>query len=237
MSPRPRREERHPDLQTAIKEAAWKQIAELGAAALNLRAIARDLKITAPSIYNYFPNRDALVTALIVDAFGSLADTQQESIAAIPDQEHAERLRALGLAYRSWAVAYPERYQLIFGTPIAGYIAPIDITQPVAARSLVVLVGVLQSAYAAGKLCTDAAHAMSPQLRAMIAAWQQERGPANEHVLFLALSIWGQVHGLVSVEIGHQFPSFITDAGEIYRRVLDLLIARHIPDSNKSRSK
>ena len=31
MSQRPRREQRHPDLQTAIKETAWKQIAEFGA--------------------------------------------------------------------------------------------------------------------------------------------------------------------------------------------------------------
>ena len=229
MSPRPRRAQQHPDLQTAIKEAAWKQIAEFGAAALNLRAIARSLGITAPSIYNYFPNRDALVTALIVDAFVSFADSLAISTAAIPEQEHAGRLQALGMAYRAWAIAYPERYQLIFGTPIAGYVAPVEITQPVAGRSLAILVGLLQAAYAAGKLHTDAAHEMSPQLRAMMAAWQQERGAAGEHVLFLALEMWGQVHGLVLAEIGHQYPPFITDPGQIYARVLDLLITRHIP--------
>jgi AcrR family transcriptional regulator len=230
MSPRPRREERHPDLQTAIKETAWKQIVKFGAPTISLRAIARELKITAPSIYHYYPSRDDLVTALIVDAFTSFADSQQDVISTIPEQEHAERMRALGLAYRSWAIAFPERYQLIFGTPIAGYIAPEEITMPVAARSLTILVSVLQSAYTAGKLRRVASHDMSPQIKTMFAPWQQAYGAADTQVMFIAISIWGQVHGLVSIEIGHQFPPFITDPGEVYRRVIDILIAQHIPD-------
>lgn len=51
-------------MQAAILETAWRQIAESGAASLSLRAIARELGITAPAIYNYYPDRDALVTAL-----------------------------------------------------------------------------------------------------------------------------------------------------------------------------
>ena len=66
---RPIKRKQITNLQEAIKETAWKQIAKFGAPTLSLRAIARELKITAPAIYNYFPNRDALVTALIVDAF------------------------------------------------------------------------------------------------------------------------------------------------------------------------
>jgi AcrR family transcriptional regulator len=218
-------------LHVAIKETAWKQIAELGAAALNLRAIARDLGITAPSIYNYFPNRDALITALIVDAFASLADSQAAAIAAIPEQEHAQRLLALGINYREWAMAKPERYQLIFGTPLAGYVAPLEITQPVAGRSLAVLMHVLMAGHLAGKLRPETGRALSPQLQAMFADWQQQRGATDEQVQFLVLSIWGHVHGLVSVEIGQQYPPFITDPGEIYRHALDLMIIRYFPDS------
>ena len=227
MSPRPRNKERHPDLQTAIKETAWRQISQSGAASLNLRAIARELNITAPSIYNYFPNRDALVTALIVDAFSSFADELQASITGIPEQEHAQRLYALGVSYRDWAIARPERYQLIFGTPIAGYVAPMHITQPVAGRSLAVLVSVLAAAYRANSLQPETGCDLSPKLQAMFKAWSDESGTANEPVLFLALSIWGQVHGLVSVEIGRQYPPFITDPSEIYRHALDLLVNRY----------
>lgn len=231
MSPRPRSDERHPDLQTAIKEAAWKQIAELGATALNLRGIARDLGIAAPSIYNYFPNRDDLITALIVDAFASLADSQAAAISAIPEQEHAKRLLALGINYREWAISRPERYQLIFGTPLAGYVAPLDITQPVAGRSLAILMNVLIAAHLAGKLHPEMGRALSLQIQAMFTDWQQQRGAADEQVQFMALSIWGHVHGLVSIEIGHQYPPFITDPGEVYRHALGLLVIRYFPDS------
>jgi AcrR family transcriptional regulator len=72
---RPSKKQQIPNIQDVIKETAWKQIAEFGAPALSLRAIARELKITAPAIYNYFPRRDDLVTALIVDAYTSLGDS------------------------------------------------------------------------------------------------------------------------------------------------------------------
>jgi AcrR family transcriptional regulator len=60
---RPIKKEQIPHLQEAIKDTAWRLIAEFGAPALSLRAIGRALNITAPAIYNYFPDRDALVTA------------------------------------------------------------------------------------------------------------------------------------------------------------------------------
>ena len=137
MSPRPKMNEQPANLRERIKETAWRQIAEKGAATLSLRAIARELGITAPAIYNYFPRRDDLVTALIVDAFTSFGQAQKESDQ--PGRSPAERLRILGMAYRDWAMKYPQRYHLIFGTPIPGYHAPAEITLPAAAGSLIPL--------------------------------------------------------------------------------------------------
>ena len=89
---RPTRSQQHPDLHAAIKEVARKQIAEHGAAALSLRAIARELSITAPAIYNYFPSRDDLVTALIVDAYHSFAAAL--AVGLVFDAEAAARAEA-----------------------------------------------------------------------------------------------------------------------------------------------
>src|SRR5689334_19962303 len=111
---RPTRKKQIQNLQEVIKETAWKQIASEGAPALSLRAIARELNITAPAIYNYFPSRDDLVTALIVDAFTSLGDSQKDSIQSIPANRLQVSLFTLGVAYRDWALTYPQRYQLIF---------------------------------------------------------------------------------------------------------------------------
>ncbi len=105
----PKRSEQIVDLQTAIKDTAWKQTAEQGAAAPSLRAIARALNITAPACYYYYPSRDDLVTALIKDAYSSFGETQREAIQALPENAHTGRFMALGSVYRARAIRYPQR--------------------------------------------------------------------------------------------------------------------------------
>jgi AcrR family transcriptional regulator len=218
MSPRPKQNEQHPNLEAAIKETAWKQIAEFGASALSLRAIARELSITAPAIYNYFQRRDDLVTALIVDAFTSLGESQKDAVQDLPEDDLTARLSTLGLAYRDWAVSYPQRYQLIFGTPIPGYKAPADVTVPAAAWLLVPLIETVQAIFTANRLRVERFAEITPELKSMLEAWSQFTGGIDVEVLYTALVIWSRVHGLVALEIGNQMPSFITDPGEIYHR-------------------
>lgn len=227
MSPRPRRADRHPDLQSAILETAWQQIAEAGAPALSLRAIARQLKITAPSIYNYFPSRDHLVTALIVQAFNSLAAAQEAALEEQAGAGLAGGLSALGLAYRRWAVDHPQRYQLIFGTPIPHYHAPPEVTVPAAARALVPLTRTLQQLSAAGMLRTENLAPMSAQLRSMLQAWQEFEGGSDLEVLYLALVIWSRVHGLVTLEIGNQLPAFIVEPAGLFQREIDTIVKQY----------
>jgi AcrR family transcriptional regulator len=212
------------DLLNEIKTTAWQQIAENGAAALSLRAIARGLHITAPAIYNYYPSRDDLVTALIVDAFTSMGDAQFAAVQAAPAGDHCGRLMALGLAYRQWAVTYPQRYQLIFGTPIPGYQAPLEITNPAASRSLAPLIGCFETAYEDGKLRTSQARALPERLRQQLDEFGQIHPVQHVFVLYAALAVWSRVHGLVSLEIGNQFPPFIEDIQAIYQLQLDRLI-------------
>lgn len=225
---RPTKKEQIPNLSQAIKETAWRQIAETGAAALSLRAIARELNITAPAIYNYFPRRDDLVTALIVDAFTSLGESQTESLRNSPDGDLKEQISSLGLAYRTWAIKYPQRYQLIFGTPIPNYEAPVDITAPVAAESLVPLIKILQAGLEANLLRVERSVPMTSELRSMLEEWSQFTGGFDLEVLYITLVIWSRVHGLVSLEIGYQFPRFISDPGELYRHEIAIHIAEYI---------
>ena len=229
---RPTRKKQIPNLQEMIKETAWNQIAREGAAALSLRAIARQLNITAPAIYNYFPSRDDLVTALIVDAFTSLGDSQKESIKSISMTNPQTRLFTLGLAYRDWALTYPQRYQLIFGTPIPGYEAPADVTLPAAAWALIPLIETLQALYNADKLRVENLAKLTPALKSMLKAWQEfviaSEREVHIEVLYLAFVIWSRVHGLVTLELGHQTPSFITDPGEIFQREIETIQKQYL---------
>ena len=212
------------DLLNEIKATAWQQIAENGAAALSLRAIARALHITAPAIYNYYPSRDDLVTALIVDAYTSMGDAQFAAVQAEPAGDHRRRLMALGLAYRQWAITYPQRYQLIFGTPIPGYHAPLELTDPAASRSLAPLIDALDAACQDGKLRLSQAEEIPENLRQQLQAFGQVYPVQHIFVLYAALAVWSRVHGLVSLEIGHQFPPFVEDIQAIYQLQLDRLM-------------
>ena len=224
---RPKREQQI-DLQQAIKDTAWQQIAANGAAALSLRAIARELHITAPAIYNYYPRRDDLVTALIIDAYTSLGESQSAAIVDLPASEHAGRLRTAGLAYRQWGITYPQRYQLIFGTPIPGYDAPAEQTMPAAACALRPLIEVLDAAGVDGNLQAEPAPVISAQLRQRLAAWSKIQPVRDEYALYLALVIWSRVHGMVMLETGNQYPSFITDPGEVFHREVELIVQQYL---------
>jgi AcrR family transcriptional regulator len=220
-----RRTKTHAATRQEIITIAWKQIAENGASALSLRAIAREMEMTAPALYRYFPDRDALVTDLIVEAFTSLGEALLAGQESIPAGDHAGRLAASGIDYRAWAVAYPQRYALIFGTPIPGYQAPSEVTTPAAAQSLSVLIKILDDAIQAGKLPIPEPPIVSGELQSEIEAWRtQVSSRAHPYAHYLALIIWSRVHGLVSLEIGHQFPPSLTSLESVYRQEIHSLM-------------
>ncbi len=213
---RPTIKKQIPNLQEAIKETAWKQITESGAAALSLRAIARELKITAPAIYNYFPDRDALVTALIIDAYTSFGDSQIEARDAIPVENLTGRMRAVGVAYRKWAQTYPQRYQLIFGTPIPGYAAPFMDVLPSGARSLSASVSVIEQLRVAGKLNITTFPEVKAEYKESFEVWKGYGGDVDILSLSVAMVVWSRVHGVVSLEIAGNLPPFGPSGDDLY---------------------
>ena len=225
---RPTKNDQIPNLAEAIKNSAWDQISKNGAAALSLRAIARDLGITAPAIYNHFQRRDDLVTALIVDAYTSLGKSQQTAIENLPVLDIEGRFTALGTAYREWAITYPQRYQLIFGTPIPKYEAPENITLPAATEALVPLLETFQAFSDENRLRLDQVNPLTVELEAMLTAWQAVAEGIALEVLYAVLVTWSRVHGLVSMEIGNHFPSYITDPGEIFKQEIQNLLTQYL---------
>jgi AcrR family transcriptional regulator len=230
MSPRPRQIDQQANLNELIKETVWKQIAEFGAPTLSLRAVARELGITAPAIYNYFPSRDDLVTALIVDAYNSLADSQEAAAGILPVEDLSGRLSTLGLAYRQWAVTYPQRYLLIFGTPIPNYHAPEEVTVPAATRALVPLIGAIQALSVAKRLQVDRVAPLTPRLESMLKFWGESAGGIHPEVLYLALVIWSRVHGLVMLEITNQIPSIIDEPAEVFRCEIQTILIQYLQE-------
>ena len=227
---RPIKKKQIPNLNEAIKETAWRQIAEFGAPALSLRAIARALKITAPAIYNYFPDRDALVTALIIDAYTSFGDWQIEARDSIRGDQPGKKLEAIGLAYRNWAHTYPQRYQLIFGTSLPGYEAPKEKVFPSSARSISALFSVVEELRAAGRLSSDATPTVNEKYRAYYEQWRTYAGEVNPLSLFVAMIIWARVHGIVSLEIQGNLPPFGKKGDALYLFELNSIASQFIKE-------
>jgi AcrR family transcriptional regulator len=112
------------ELTSEIKEVALAQLASGGGAALSLRAVAREMGMASSALFRYFDNRDALLTALIIDSYSSLAEAAETAEAQVHDGSIDDRWMAIARGVRSWAVAHPNEYALIFGSPIPGYAAP-----------------------------------------------------------------------------------------------------------------
>ena len=115
-----RRQRRRRETIEEIKDIARQQMAEEGASNLSLGAIARAMGMTTPALYRYFESRDALVAALVVDAYDSMGEAMEQSMGVLPQDDYAGRFLALMHAYRGWALEHPAEYALMYGTPTEG---------------------------------------------------------------------------------------------------------------------
>ena len=105
-----------------------RHLATEGAAALSLRAVARDLGLVSSAVYRYVASRDELLTLLVVDGYDELGDAVDAALERVDTADFAGRLAAIGRATRAWALAEPATYALLFGSPVPGYEAPAEQT-------------------------------------------------------------------------------------------------------------
>lgn len=191
-----------------IKAIARQQMYEGGGiGAVTLRGIATTMGITAPAIYRYFPSRDDLVTALIVDAYGSLGDTVEAAYTTESQAGLGNRFYRAALAYRDWALANSGDFNLIFGQPLPGYKAPADLTVPLVQRAFAPFLQTLQQASDTGQLALPPAYTAPPErLSVSLSEWLRNSGAAMSlPVLYFGLAKWGQMHGIIALELNGQF--------------------------------
>jgi AcrR family transcriptional regulator len=115
-------------IEAEILRVGGEHLARSGAAALSLRAVARDLGMAPSALYRYVADRDDLLTLLIIAAYDSLADTVEEAIAQGRPSGPLTRFRTISTATRAWARANPHHYALIYGSPVPDYEAPAERT-------------------------------------------------------------------------------------------------------------
>ncbi|MBM7168767.1 TetR/AcrR family transcriptional regulator [Streptomyces sp. G44] len=189
-----------------ILDAAEAHIAEHGAAALSLRAVARSLGMTVQALYHYFPSRDDLVTALVTKGYDDLADAVRTAVDAAPGDPALPRLVAAAEGYRHWALTHPERFQLLYGTPLRYYTAPVEGPTTQAMRRMsAVFEREMFDGFTAAQLAAADTPTLSAPLRAHLAQLPPGGlGDLPPPATALLMSAWGHMHGLVVLEVfGH----------------------------------
>ncbi|MET7481740.1 TetR/AcrR family transcriptional regulator [Streptomyces sp. NPDC005538] len=196
------------EVTAAIKDEARRQLVAEGAVKLSLRAVARELGMVSSALYRYFPSRDDLLTALIIDAYDSLGETAETAHSAVADDGPLRRWTTVCEAVRGWALGHPHEYALIYGTPVPGYVAP-ETTVPAAARIGLLLIGIAQDAHRAGTLTEPPLPAeLRPEGERMVADFATDLPPATAVALVAA---WAELYGLVGFELFGQFHRVVED--------------------------
>ncbi|MGD0705686.1 MAG: TetR/AcrR family transcriptional regulator [Trebonia sp.] len=218
-APRTARQRARAELTREITEEARRQLAATGADGLSLRAVARELGMVSSALYRYYPSRDDLLTALIIDAYNSIGEVAEAAIAGTrPAAGGAARARWLAAchAIRDWSVARPHEYALIYGSPVPGYRAP-EATIGPAARVPLAFVGVLAAAIADGEVAAGGVAVAGPltgaladQVAALSAALAADPSAPSVASLPPAMLVrgviaWTQLFGMISFELFGQF--------------------------------
>jgi AcrR family transcriptional regulator len=210
--PRTARERARAEITSEILEAGRRHLATDGAAALSLRAIARDMGMASSAVYRYVASRDDLLTRLIIDAYDSLGSAAESADAGIDRADLARRWGVICRAVRGWALANPNEWALIYGSPVPGYAAPADTIGP-ASRVSILLVQILADAAErgivppepAGRDLTPAGmSALSPVLAVVppsVTAAAMQAG----------LMVWSALLGTISLELFGQFHNVVSE--------------------------
>jgi AcrR family transcriptional regulator len=204
------RERARAQLTREITEAARRRLATEGATGLSLRAVARELGMASSAVYRYFPSKEDLLTALIIDAYNALGQAVEEADAAVDAADFPGRWRAACHGARDWALAHPHEYALLFGSPVPGYRAPQDTVGP-AVRDTAVLGRIVAEAHRAGALDAEPGPAapaepldLAPVVRSLFPG-------SPEDVVARALTAWAGLYGWIGFEAFGQFDDVMGD--------------------------
>ncbi len=186
-----------------ITRIGRRHLAEVGAAALSLRAVARELGVVSSAVYRYVANRDDLLTLLVVDAYTELGDAVDAAVGAAGPAA-VDRFTALARAVRAWAVREPSRWALLYGSPVPGYAAPAERTTAQGIRVITLFAHIMDDAWRAGDV--DGAGAAPPGLAADYQAIRDQLSlSVPDGVIAATVQAWSALFGAVSFEVFGQY--------------------------------
>ncbi|MEU9877791.1 TetR/AcrR family transcriptional regulator [Streptomyces phaeochromogenes] len=221
-----RRERLRAETTAEIKDVALELMASGGPEAITLRAIAREMGMTANAIYGYFATRDDLVTVLIGDVYTELADAVDTAWESASADSPAARIQGWAGAFRNWALANPEGFRLVYGDPVPGYDTPHGGAAPEAAHRVCAGLTALAAAAwpYAEHLHESSEFEWSDFDAGLVDKVRADFPGLPPAAVALALRIWGRLHGLVSLEVYGHLRTQTTSPDKLFREEVTQLV-------------
>ncbi|MFJ7288049.1 TetR/AcrR family transcriptional regulator [Curtobacterium sp. AB451] len=207
----------------SILAAARVRLTDEGPSQLSLRAVARDVGMVSSAVYRYFPSRDDLLTALLIADYDELGAAVEAADAAAGPAPGA-RWVAVCRAIRTWSIAHPGDFALLFGSPVPGYAAPRSTVEP-ASRTTLTIVRVVADAVAdPGYRAPDAPRSgpgrLTPAVADGVESLRAFGTGLPEEVLARTLMAWTTVFGTVSFELFGHYVGSVSDGAAFFDEVV-----------------
>jgi len=206
-----------------------------GSAAVSLRAIAREMGMTAPAIYRYFDSHETLIRHVVADIFTDLSDHMEAAVRAggrpqtpAPTAAAAtDALKAACHAFRGWALAHPAEFGLIFGSPLPGVgmhhddPGSDDPAAECAMRFGSIFLRLFTNLWQITQFDVPAESDLDPTMRAQLDRYRDVIGMAVPlGVLQTFLRCWVLLYGTVSLEVFGHLKFALDDASPMFELVL-----------------
>lgn len=213
-----------------IKETARRVLVEHGTEGLALRAIAREMGMTAPALYRYFTSREDLVENVVVDLYDELCGALEAARDAAAPATAPVQLLAASRAFRGWATTHSAEFGLLFGSADEGLVVeePVDEeptpVQQAAARFGALFAELIARIWAERPFPVPADDEIEPDLREQLVAWCAEfpiELPLG--VVRVFLTCWIRLYGLVCMEVFGHLKFALDDAGPLFEDELHRL--------------
>jgi AcrR family transcriptional regulator len=209
--PLSRRERARADTLREIKATARRVLVDQGVDGLALRAVAREMGMTAPALYRYFTSREDLVENVVADLYDELTDVLEAVRDATDPVTPGSQLLEVARAFRTWAITHRAEFGLLFGSAGQG-VLPEDAheygerpAQVAAARFGGVFAALIAHVYFERGFPVPADDELDPALREQLTEWGTKLPvelPLG--VMSVFLSCWIRLYGMVCMEIfGH----------------------------------
>jgi AcrR family transcriptional regulator len=204
-----------------IVAEARRQLAIEGAAALSLRAVARELGMASSAMYRYFPSRDELLTALIVEGYDALGEVAEA--AAASSRGGLKRVQTVCRAVRGWALDHPHEYALLYGSPIPGYQAP-GLTVGPASRATLALTGIVLDAHRASELSVPDDASLSRAVASDVRPIGELTMPGVPlPTVARALAVWTMLFGQINFELFGRFEGVVENTDVLFEHAVSIM--------------